>query len=266
MNKNTKIIFFDIDGTIYNSGKGVPDDTCDAIVKLKENGHIPVICTGRSRKMVYSEHLAPGFNYIVSGAGTNIEINGESKYLYEMESADAKEMFNELMENDFLPVGEGYADIFLGNNKSILTGKYRECLEKYYQEEIADDLIIYTNQEMHISKVSALYSATSNEEAIIERYKDKYTFVNHNGHILEMIPKPFSKATGIEKLIEYLGIDRENTYAFGDSFNDIDMLKYVKYGCAMGNANEELKAEVPFVTKDYDKGGILGALKKFNLI
>lgn len=107
MNKNTKIIFFDIDGTIYKSGKGVPDDTCDAIGKLKENGHIPVICTGRSRKMVYSEHLAPGFNYIVSGAGTNIEINGESKYLYEMESADAKEMFNELMENDFLPVGEG---------------------------------------------------------------------------------------------------------------------------------------------------------------
>lgn len=44
------------------------------------------------------------------------------------------------------------------------------------------------------------------------------------------------------------------------------MLKYVKYGCAMGNANEELKAEVPFVTKDYDKGGILEALKKFNLI
>ena len=47
MNKNTKIIFFDIDGTIYKSGKGVPDDTCDAIGKLKENGHIPVICTGR---------------------------------------------------------------------------------------------------------------------------------------------------------------------------------------------------------------------------
>ena len=47
-NLNKKIVFFDIDGTIYRYGEPIPSDTLDAIKKLKENGHLAVICTGRT--------------------------------------------------------------------------------------------------------------------------------------------------------------------------------------------------------------------------
>ena len=50
-----KIIFFDIDGTIYKFTTGMPEDTAEAIKQLKENGHIPVICTGRTKCMIYKE-------------------------------------------------------------------------------------------------------------------------------------------------------------------------------------------------------------------
>ena len=81
-----------------------------------------------------------------------------------------------------------------------------------------------------------------------------------------MIPKDYSKAEGIKRLIQELGISRENTYAFGDSMNDYEMLKYVEYGVAMGNADEEFKKQMKYVTEDYDKGGIYNALVRFGLI
>ena len=67
---NRKIVFFDIDGTIYRFDTGMPKDTYEAIKLLKAKGHIPVICTGRTRCMIYKEHMAPGFRDIVAGAGT----------------------------------------------------------------------------------------------------------------------------------------------------------------------------------------------------
>ena len=61
---NRKIVFFDIDGTIYRFDTGMPKDTYEAIKLLKAKGHIPVICTGRTRCMIYKEHMAPGFRDI----------------------------------------------------------------------------------------------------------------------------------------------------------------------------------------------------------
>lgn len=56
-----------------------------------------------------------------------------------------------------------------------------------------------------------------------------------------MVPKGFSKGTGILKVCEMLGIDINDTYAFGDSNNDISMLKTVGHAIVMGNGTEEAK-------------------------
>ncbi len=54
--------------------------------------------------------------------------------------------------------------------------------------------------------------------------------------------------------------------AFGDHYNDIDMLKGVGIGVAMGNAQDEVKAAADFVTKTNEKNGIYEGLKHFGLI
>ena len=53
MKKDGKIVFFDIDGTIFEQGKGTPDSTREALRLLKAKGHIPVVCTG---------NFGPGFS------------------------------------------------------------------------------------------------------------------------------------------------------------------------------------------------------------
>lgn len=260
-----KIIFFDIDGTIYRFDMGMPEDTFNAIKRLKLMGHIPVICTGRTRCMIYEKHLEPGFDYIVAGAGTYLETEGKEIFYEEMENNEAKRVIEGFIRNGFVPVGEGRDMIYISSDISDLTESTKHVY-KIYQENMKESISSVNQDVINVSKVSALFTNHSNMEKMISEYKDKYTIINHNNNLLELIPKGYNKAKGIERMIEILGIPWENTYAFGDSFNDLDMLKYVKYGCAMGNSDEGIKEQVPFVTSDFDKGGISEALIKFNLI
>ena len=54
--------------------------------------------------------------------------------------------------------------------------------------------------------------------------------------------------------------------AFGDGGNDIEMLEFVKYGVAMGNAGENVKKSAAYVTEDVDNDGIYSAFLHFNVI
>ena len=76
MNAGQKIVFFDVDGTIYEGGKGTPESTRRALKRLKENGHIPVMCTGRPKASLFPEVLELDFPALICGAGTYVEYEG----------------------------------------------------------------------------------------------------------------------------------------------------------------------------------------------
>lgn len=72
-------VFFDIDGTLWDSQMQIPKSTIEAIHKLQENGNYAFICSGRSRATIRARELLEeiGFDGIVAGCGTYIEYNGE---------------------------------------------------------------------------------------------------------------------------------------------------------------------------------------------
>lgn len=69
-----------------------------------------------------------------------------------------------------------------------------------------------------------------------------------------------------KKVLDFYHIKKEETMAFGDGHNDIDMLEYVHIGIAMGNANDEVKKHADDITDDIDQDGIYNALKKYHII
>lgn len=81
-----------------------------------------------------------------------------------------------------------------------------------------------------------------------------------------MLRKENSKARGIEDVIKYFGLSIENTMAFGDGFNDLEMFDTVGFSVAMGNAEEALKARAHYVTKNIEQDGILYALEQLEII
>ena len=82
----------------------------------------------------------------------------------------------------------------------------------------------------------------------------------------EMTKMGVNKATGMQRLMDELKIGREDTIAFGDGRNDIEMIEETGLGIAMGNAVPELKSVAKYITTNIEEEGITAACKHFNYI
>ena len=81
--------------------------------------------------------------------------------------------------------------------------------------------------------------------------------------LLEIMAKGISKAEAVKHFCEHLGISPEDTIAFGDNFNDAEMLEAVGRGYVMGNAPEEILNRFPYHTADNDHDGIADILEQY---
>ena len=84
--------------------------------------------------------------------------------------------------------------------------------------------------------------------------------------LLEIMDKNISKDVGIKILLEHYGLSVENSVGFGDNFNDVEMLKFVGCGVAMGNAPEAVKKFADEITTSNEDDGIYNFLAKKNLM
>ena len=75
-----------------------------------------------------------------------------------------------------------------------------------------------------------------------------------------------SKATGIQKVLDYYNISLEDTMAIGDGNNDIEMLEYCHTSIAMGNSEQDVKEAANYITTDINNDGIYNAFKHYGLI
>ncbi|MBQ3584444.1 MAG: Cof-type HAD-IIB family hydrolase [Lachnospiraceae bacterium] len=262
-----KIVFFDIDGTLYLYGKSVPSDTKEAIRKLRENGHLAVLCTGRTKSMVFQEIYDVGFDGMIAGGGTYVEFGGKVLHRFELPSEEIDEILKVMKQSKIMAIPEGIEYLYF--DVDMMPKEYEPLYQLYVREvgeHVKDINQLSDGEKIVVSKVSGKVWEDGDESVLYQTFRERFHIVEHRKKYLEMIPKDYSKAEGIKRLIQELGISRENTYAFGDSMNDYEMLKYVEYGVAMGNADEEFKKQMKYVTEDYDKGGIYNALVRFGLI
>ena len=98
-------------------------------------------------------------------------------------------------------------------------------------------------------------------ESFTPKWKDKAKIASAGSAWMDCVEKHASKGTALKWLQEYLGISKEDTYAFGDNINDMEMLKNAGHSYAVGNARDELKAVADEVIKPYWEDGVLEVLK-----
>lgn len=84
-----------------------------------------------------------------------------------------------------------------------------------------------------------------------------------HSHFTDIVAYGNSKSHGMHLLCQHFGIRQEETLAFGDGGNDIDMLQWAGIGIAMGNAADEVKKAADRVTTDVDHEGIEHAISHF---
>jgi len=264
----SKIVFFDIDGTICDDAMEVPQSAVTAIRKLRENGHLAFLCSGRARGNIRSKKIEDiGFDGIIAACGNHVEMDGKVIYERILEPDVVKKIIRLCRVHRMPIVLEGPVKHWLDAN-----GFESDPYVDYLLADLGDAAVFLEEgpdayaDDIYINKFSADIMEYTNFEAIKEGLSDVFDFLIHEGNVLECVPKGTSKATGIEWLCNHLGIDKEDTYAIGDSINDLDMLEYVGHGIAMGNATPVAKSAAEYITTTLHDDGIFHALKYYHLI
>lgn len=258
-----KAVFFDIDGTLWDFYNHIPESTVTAIRKLRENGNYAFICSGRARAYIQHPDLfAIGFDGVVAGCGTHVELNGKRIYEKRIDRELAIHTVETVRSYGFRPILEGPEYLYM-DNVDFGNELYGQKLKRELGERLLTIEGHYGNWE--INKLSCATDHADREGcfAALEEY---YTYLIHNSAVVEMVPKGHTKASGIGKMCEALGIDRADTFAVGDSVNDLAMLEYAGVGIAMGNGSTEAKAAADYVTADLQDDGIYRAMLHFKLI
>lgn len=259
-----KAIFFDIDGTLVSfKTHKIPESTILTLNRLRENGIKLFIATGRSWRQLKEVEGLPHFDgYITLTGSCCLTGNGEVIYKNCIPQQDM-ESLAEFHKNRPFPVE------FVYMNRETMSETSEE-IEKIWALVNMPVPPVVSMEDSNKSDVYQLGLFLSREEEaelqIVERIMPGCVSLRWSPHFFDAVPKGSSKSIGIDKMIEYYGIDLAETMAFGDGGNDIDMLRHVGLGVAMGNAGEEVKSAAKYVTTSVDEDGIMNAIYELGIL
>lgn len=273
-----RLLALDIDGTLFNTDGTITPASIAAIRRAQQKGVIVVLASGRDYDGIPWNQLSGiDLQYVITTNGSAVYEVGDKKCLYE-ECLEPEKMVPVVQ---YLLEKEVYISVFIDgvNYTPIAAFPYVEHLgvPEYVKTVLKEnrngieDLAYYIKKEhAKIQKVTLNFqqlpdgSFQNREEvkAYLEACPD-FTVVDGGFANLEFTKHGVSKAYGVRFLTDYLGIAMEDVMAIGDSENDIEMLKSVGVGVAMGNAMENVKAVANDITQTNDEEGVAFAIKKY---
>ncbi len=255
-----KAIFFDVDGTLvsFDTHK-VPQEVKDIIKNLRKSGIKVFIATGRMLNMLDDTLEDMEFDGYISYNGAFCTDGSKREVIYK-NIIPQKELqaLKQRLENDKFPVSFMCRDNMYVN--------YVDSKVEYVANFVNVSLPIVKDVEEVIKEdvfQMCIYVDDTKLQEIISEVLPDCEYSRWIEVFADVNVKGLSKKTGIDKILEYYNIPLSATMAFGDGGNDIEMLKHVAVGVAMGNAADHVKAVADHVTDHVDNGGVVKAIKYF---
>lgn len=259
----TLIIFFDIDGTLIGGGSQLmSESTRNAIRKARENGHICIINTGRTRKLVGSEITEQvEFDGYMLGCGT-MAIYHDKVLMHHTIPLDLSlRILHGLKRYKIDAIMEGSEDNYCEEPENMHTETFSKYISKYKEALAWKFYSSLDSAPGCFDKFFAYVDEKERMDAFRAEFEAELDFIDRENGYYEVVPKGYSKATAIQFLADALQIPLEDTVAIGDSNNDLPMLEYAKTSIAMGNSSQAVLDMADYVTTDVMEDGIWNALK-----
>ena len=273
-----KVIFLDVDGTITNYENKIPQGAKDAIKAARANGHKVLMCTGRSKAENSPEIWAIGFDGMIGGNGSYVEV-GDEVVMHQLLTLDqCKHVVDWCHERG--------CEFYIESNNGLFASEhFREASQPVMHEYSArkgkpvDDAeeiemhgIVYGGELYRddVNKISFILNSYQDYLDAVEEFPDMK--VGTWGGAGETALFGDTGVLGIDKghavhvAVEHLGMEMADTIAVGDAKVDIPMLECCEVGIAMGSGGDEIKAMADYVTTAVDDNGMWNAFKHFGLI
>lgn len=259
-----KVVFFDIDGTLSDEKTStVPNSCIEAIHQAQQNGHILIVNTGRPVSTIEKMITDIGFDGYICGCGTYIEYKNKTIMHASLDEIIRREVVRQVYKCNVQAVLEGVKGAFFSKN---IQDPFVLNFKKRYQDLNLPTGEYDNNDLVDFDKMAVWYNEDSDIESFKNYLKQYFEIIQRDKNFIEVVPLSFSKATGIQYLIDYLQLDLSQCISIGDSTNDLSMLEFTEESVAMGNSNPILFDKVTYITTDVDKDGIYNALKHYQLI
>lgn len=256
-----KAIFLDIDGTLRDECRGVPESAYTAVRMCREKGIRILICTGRNLASIQEDVRAMETDGLIAGGGCVIVENGHVQKESYFQKAETDQILEYLLSGDLPFAMESQERIFMNRTAAELlrqdfAGKLRGMgedeirrREKENGIRYEDTLRDYMHGPDHIHKF-CLWYRPEDREAVCSAASGWGTVVQQSGPpdgktvnwgYLELQPPGCTKGQAIRWWCRRNGIGLEDTMSFGDGKNDVDMIRTTGIGVAMEDGDEALK-------------------------
>ena len=258
--KKIKIIFFDIDDTLRNSKTGFVPSTIPTIFKqLREKGILTGIATGRGIFGVVPEIKALKPDFFVTLNGAYIEDKkGNVIYSNKIAKDKVEEYITWTKE-----VGIDYG--LVGSHAAKLsrrTEMISQAIDPIYPDlEVDPDF--YQKEDIYQMWT---FEEQGDDLVLPESLASTLRMVRWHEHSSDVVPISGSKAAGVAKVVDQLGLKPENVMVFGDGLNDLELFDYAGISVAMGISHDKIKEKADYITKTLEEDGVFNALEGFGMV
>lgn len=242
-----KAIFMDIDGTLMEHGK-VSQRVIDTIQRARALGHRFFVCTGRSLgHMPMNLREADYLDGYVMGCGMHCVVGGKNVHHQRVPNEQSLAVAKYYLEN-------GRECLYECENSMLAINSSREGFECFGDTKSLSDVL----DRAGVSKITAVGPYREDDAEFLSEWFDIYDM----GTYSDIVVRGVTKATGMQHVLDYLGISRENCIGVGDSANDLPMIEFAGLGVAMGNAPDAVKAKADVVTESCENDGVAAMIER----
>lgn len=261
-----KLVVSDMDGTLLDKEEKIPAENLEAIKRIRDMGITFTVATGRSEQMMkhYANQLDLKDPFIMCNGALIGHPEIEDNYF---NSHLSKEQVKKIIE-----VANSYNTDFFIFTKHAL----------YTDENPRKDLIIERSKDYNLEHVPTLkfikefdYDLPVYKLLLIERKKEVYeklykiigddktlNVCTSQSGFVDINPMGNTKATALEKLMDYYGVTKDEVVCFGDQDNDMEMLELIPNSVCMENGSLAAKEAANYITKKNTEAGVAAWLNE----
>lgn len=250
-----KLIVSDMDGTLLNSDHEVSDEFFRIFEKLKQRGILFAVASGRQyySLMERMKPIKDELTFIAENGAIVME-KGEQVFLQPMEKDIVHRVIKEVRE-----IGGKYL-VLCGRKQAYIESTDPEFmkpfLEHYEKYKVVDDLLDVEDDVFLKLTICDLTGAEKNSLPRVQHFANELQ-VKLSGEIwIDFNDKKAHKGNALKALQDLHGLGKENTMAFGDYLNDMELFEHAEISFAVENAHKDVKEMAKYRTSSNNNRGV----------
>lgn len=260
-----KLIASDLDGTLLDDKKRLPGDFFEVLVRLGERGIHFAVSSGRTFGAVghlFPEEYRRKMDFICDN-GACLLLGGKLKKVYALERGVFEALVTaceEIGDMRILVCAES------GTYHLSYDSEFDAEVARFYENHIVTTDLLSIDETIYKIAVCDQRGTMEHGKPALDAIFGDRLNVQASGRIwMDVMASGVNKGAALAGLQDLLGVTREETMAFGDYFNDVEMLNAAGWSFCMENGHEDVKRLCRYIAENNNAGGVTRAIRQYAL-